>query len=665
MNAPGAPPSAPSPSRYPLSALVGQEELRLALLLCALDPAIGGVLVRGDKGSGKTTAARALAGLLPGAAPFVELPVGAGEDRLVGTVDLRGLLHDGRPRFVPGLLQQAHGGVLYVDEVNLLPDHLVDVLLDVAASGVNVVERDGVSHRHPARFVLVGSMNPEEGELRPQFLDRFGLVVNVAAPEDPAARAEAVERRLAFDADPTGFVARWQAEEGALARRLQEARPARPGPGLSHAVARLCLLLGVEGLRGDLVCLRAAAALAGLEGREEAGPGEVRRVAGLALGHRRRRSPFDPPGIDPEELARALDEVFGPEPPADPPDPAGAVPPRSAPPPAAKEAGPAASAEPGPAPEGSPAGTPDGTQDPVGTPDGTRGAPEGPGASLPLSGGRPLGLLGASALGRRPGSKTWARPVASAPVGRRGGAAATSPAPGGSGRVVGATKPTGPVRDLAPVPSVQAAAARGARAVAAEDLRVATRRAVAPRLVVLAVDCSGSMGAAERLAAAGAVAEGLLVEAYQRRDRLAVVTFGGAGAEVAVAPTSSLEVARARLAQVVTGGRTPLGAGLRRALAVALEGRRRGQRPGLVVVSDGRATAGSAGQDPVAEAFEAAEAVRAAGVASVVVDVEEPGPARLGLAGQLAARLGAAVVPGSEALPEALATAVAQVEGGW
>ncbi|MFC0083053.1 ATP-binding protein, partial [Aciditerrimonas ferrireducens] len=220
---PGAAPSASSPSRYPLSALVGQEELRLALLLCALDPAIGGVLVRGDKGSGKTTAARALAGLLPGAAPFVELPVGAGEDRLVGTVDLRGLLHDGRPRFVPGLLQQAHGGVLYVDEVNLLPDHLVDVLLDVAASGVNVVERDGVSHRHPARFVLVGSMNPEEGELRPQFLDRFGLVVNVAAPEDPAARAEAVERRLAFDADPAGFAARWQAEEGALARRLQAA----------------------------------------------------------------------------------------------------------------------------------------------------------------------------------------------------------------------------------------------------------------------------------------------------------------------------------------------------------------------------------------------------------------------------------------------------------
>src|SRR3954452_15121315 len=191
---------------FPFTAVVGQEDAKLALLLNAVDPAIGGVLLRGQKGSGKTTLARGLAALLPGDAPFVELPVGATEDRLVGTIDLAAALTAGERRFQAGLLAEAHGGVLYVDEVNLLPDHLVDVLLDVAASGVNRVEREGVSHSHPSRFVLVGSMNPEEGELRPQLLDRFGLAVDVAASTDPRVRADAVRRRLAFDADPARFV---------------------------------------------------------------------------------------------------------------------------------------------------------------------------------------------------------------------------------------------------------------------------------------------------------------------------------------------------------------------------------------------------------------------------------------------------------------------------
>jgi magnesium chelatase subunit I len=196
---------------FPFSAVVGQDELKLALLLNALDPAVGGVLLRGQKGSAKSTLARALAALLPGQAPFVELPVGATEDRLVGTLDLGAALTGGERRFQPGLLSAAHGGVLYVDEVNLLPDHLVDVLLDVAASGINLVEREGVSHRHPSRFVLIGSMNPEEGDLRPQLLDRFGLAVDVTAPVDPEERAEAVKRRLAFDATPAAFTDKWAA----------------------------------------------------------------------------------------------------------------------------------------------------------------------------------------------------------------------------------------------------------------------------------------------------------------------------------------------------------------------------------------------------------------------------------------------------------------------
>ncbi|MHB1784131.1 MAG: ATP-binding protein, partial [Acidimicrobiales bacterium] len=294
---------------FPFSAVLGQEEVKLALLLNAIDPRIGGVLLRGEKGSAKSTLARGLAALLPGQAPFVELPVGATEDRVVGTLDLEAALTEGRRRLQPGLLAAAHGGVLYVDEVNLLPDHLVDVLLDVAASGVNRIEREGVSEAHPARFVLIGSMNPEEGELRPQLLDRFGLSVEVAATRDPTERAEAVGRRLAFDADPDRFVSAWRPAQVELAARVGVARPAPIGDELVATIARLCSQVGAEGLRADLVICRAAAALAGWEGRDAPGLDDVEQVALLALAHRRRRSPFEEPGIDPDELSRELDRA--------------------------------------------------------------------------------------------------------------------------------------------------------------------------------------------------------------------------------------------------------------------------------------------------------------------------------------------------------------------
>src|SRR3954451_19526873 len=233
--------------RFPFSAVVGHDELKLALLLNAIDPKIGGGLLRGQKGTAKSTLARGLAGLLHDGAPFVELPIGATEDRLVGSIDLAAALTGGEQRFAPGLLAAADGGVLYVDEVNLLPDHLVDVLLDVAASGVNRVEREGVSHQHASRFVLVGSMNPEEGDLRPQLLDRFGLAADVTSPLDRGERAEAVRRRMAFDRDPAAFVAEWPEE------------PLRPGPAatlpdeLIRTVSALCVSVGAEGLRADLV----------------------------------------------------------------------------------------------------------------------------------------------------------------------------------------------------------------------------------------------------------------------------------------------------------------------------------------------------------------------------------------------------------------------------
>ncbi len=295
---------------FPLPALVDAEELTLALVLSAVDPAIGGVLLRGEKGSAKSTAARGLATLLPGAAPFVELPLGATEERVVGSLDLKAALGGGDYRFQPGLLAAADGGVLYVDEVNLLADHLVDVLLDVASGGVNRVERDGMSHVHPSRFVLVGSMNPEEGELRPQLLDRFGLAVGVRSPTDPALRAEAVRRRLAFDKDPGAFRARWAEAEQTLADRVATTVSAPLAPGLEDDVARLCAAAGAEGLRADLTLCRAAAALAGWEASSVADTTHVRRVASLVLAHRR-ATPFERPLGARTDLDDLLDDTLG------------------------------------------------------------------------------------------------------------------------------------------------------------------------------------------------------------------------------------------------------------------------------------------------------------------------------------------------------------------
>ena len=298
---------------FPFSAVVGQDDVKLALLLNAIDRKIGGVVLRGEKGSAKSTLARGLSALLPGKAPFVDLPVSATEDRVVGSLDLESALTTGEKRFHPGLLADADNGVLYIDEINLLPDHLVDVLLDVAASGVNRVERESMSESHPSRFVLIGSMNPEEGELRPQLLDRFGLAVDVLSSPDPSERVEAVQRRLAFDDDPDGFAAAWAVQDRALAERLAATTPGQVPDDLLLAISQLCVAMGCEGLRADLVISRSAAALAGWEGRAVATIEDVRRVAPLALAHRRRRSPFDDPGLEQDEIDRALD-------PAPPPD---------------------------------------------------------------------------------------------------------------------------------------------------------------------------------------------------------------------------------------------------------------------------------------------------------------------------------------------------------
>ncbi len=336
---------------FPFAAIVGQDEMKLALLITAVDPAVGGVLVFGDRGTGKSTAVRALAALLPalsvvagcrygcdpaagpalcaecharsqaGAlpvavaqAPVVDLPLGATEDRLVGALDLQRALGEGVKAFEPGLLARAHRGFLYIDEVNLLEDHLVDLLLDVAASGENVVEREGLSVRHPARFVLIGSGNPEEGELRPQLLDRFGLAVEVATPTDLATRVEVVRRRDTFDRSPDALLARWADEGARLSQAVARGRAALEDTAVPDAIleqaARLCLALGTAGLRGELTLMRAARALAAFEGEAEVATQHLRRVAPAALRHRLRRNPLDE-AMSTVRVERVLAEVLG------------------------------------------------------------------------------------------------------------------------------------------------------------------------------------------------------------------------------------------------------------------------------------------------------------------------------------------------------------------
>ncbi len=607
----------PDAAQFPFAAVVGQDDAKLGLLLAAVDPRIGGVLLRGSKGSAKTTLARGLAALLPGDAPFVELPLGATEDRVVGSIDLASALTGGGVQFLPGLLASAHGGVLYVDEVNLLADHLVDVLLDVATSGVNRVEREGIAHVHESRFVLIGSMNPEEGELRPQFLDRFGLSVDVAADSDPGRRAEAVGRRLAFDTEPAAFAQRWTDDQDELRSSIGAVRPVAVTPELTLTVSRLCTDLGAESLRADLVICRAAAALAGLEGRDEVTVDDVRRVAPLALGHRRRRQPFEQPGIDSDDVDRSLDQ---PDPDPDPgsgPDDGG-------------QAG-AWKADPEPGNGG--AGD---------------GADAPPGERVAAA-DAPTRVVRLEASGAVSGSD-----------GRR------STVLGTRGRLVGDREPDGPVGSVAVAATVRAAATRqgGTATIASSfiepgDLREAVRERRAGNLVVLVVDASGSMGAAQRMEAAKGAVMSLLLDAYQRRDRVAMVTFRGDAAAVALRPTTSVEVARARLADLPTGGRTPLAAGIAAALELATSTGRRDdtERPLLVVVTDGRATAGPLSVDPVQAARDAAATVHRRGVAAVVVDVEE-GPARLGLAGELAQAMGARHLTVGELSAGALTLAV-------
>jgi magnesium chelatase subunit D len=678
---------------FPLSALVGQEQLKSALLLCAVNPGIGGVLIRGEKGSAKSTAARGLAAVMapiervvgciyncapgePAAScevcnsavcsveitpvPFVNLPLGASEDRVLGSLDFERALKDGRKVFQPGLLASAHRGILYIDEVNLLPDHLVDVLLDVAAMGVNRVQREGLSMQHAARVALVGTMNQEEGELRPQLLDRFGMMVEVRAPQDPRLRTEIVRRRLAWEADPEGFNRTWNGPQLVLRQQVLRAQLLLPkvtiAEGLLLLISELCCSQGVASLRADLVMNKAARALAALRGGTRVEPGDLSQAAMLVLPHRRRAKPFEQPGLDEQDLERFMQKVAS----------------TSAADQADDDEGGGEVSDSG---EGGDAGTPgdaSGRSDASGRGDGSnRGTASARGADG--RDGRDASGLGADGSrdgenrrerdqvfaaagvsGSAPRIELKSGSIAQGVVGRRSSAAQSY-----RGREVRAVRDEQPT-ELAVTATLHHSLLRtgglsseGRLDVTRADLHQKIKAGRHGSLILFVVDASGSMAALQRMEMVKGTVLALLRDAYQRRDEVGVIAFRGRDAKLLLAPTRSVDAAERQLRELPTGGRTPLAHALQ--LAGEVLTRETGQwraEPLLIVLSDGRANVGLDGQhagaaagdgpphDPWQQSLACAQVLAKKGFAALVLDTEV-GFVRMGRAQELAAALGA------------------------
>ena len=608
------------PAVYPFAAIVGQEEMKLALLLNVIAPSIGGVLLMGHRGTGKSTAVRALADLLPqiwrvrgclygcdpademslcddclarlasngklprerGSVPVVDLPLGSTEDRVCGTINIERALKEGVKAFEPGLLARAHRGFLYIDEVNLLEDHLVDLLLDVAVTGRNVVEREGVSAEHPARFVLVGSGNPEEGELRPQLIDRFGLHVEVKTAGDLDERVRIVERREAFERDPESFRARVESEQEQLRRRIQRARKNVDTVKLSRTmlrrIAELCEQLNVDGHRGELTIARVARALAAFEGRREVTDADVRRVATMALRHRLRRDPLEQ-SQGGARIEQRLDKLF----------------PQDA----------AAERDERRADKPTPSSTPGGDNGSGGA--GRRLEKEATGSGTGSERNVP------PALDARLSSETFKmnihsqrKPDSQSTSARRSAERRRNRYGTLRGRYTSATQTKTPDSKIALDATLRAAVgsrqwAVGRKKRAAQfslptahcllptDLRYKRFKRKAGTLFIFAIDTSGSM-ALNRIAQAKGALVRLLQQSYIRRDRVALVSFRGEGAELLLPPSASVTRARRLLDEQSIGGATPLPAGLMRALEVAARAAEQGtERIVLLLFTDGRA----------------------------------------------------------------------------
>ncbi len=693
--------------RFPFTAIVGQTAMKRALLFNALNPKIGGVLIRGKKGTAKSTAVRSLAALLPevpvipgcpySCAPearqglcqwcqtaddanpavdrqvrIVDLPVGATEDRLVGSLDIEEAIKSGTRSFEPGLIAATHRGILYIDEVNLLNDHLVDVLLDASAMGRNYVEREGISVSHAAEFILVGTMNPEEGDLRPQLLDRFGLAVEVEGTLPSSERREVVRRRIDFETDPYRFMDRWQDAEEQERQRLLDSREllakVRLSSDILELITDICAEYEVDGMRGDIVMYKTASTVAAYEGRTEVTAEDVKEAAVLALLHRQRRQPFQQPHLATEQLESMVQEFQGQQREREPSD--------------------NDSSGPEDMDDGEPEPSDPGATDEL-PPEDTNSDLPGPG-DQDFEVGNPFPVL-----------PIEVQPPDNRP--RRGTGRRSKTVGGVSvGRYVEARAPQGKVSDLALDATLRVAAPhqrrrRGATPSASDtdesslegspassrpavlierwDVREKVRESKTGSLVLFVVDASGSMAAQRRMVAVKGAVLSLLIDAYQRRDRVGLIAFRGTEAELLLPPTSSVELARIRLAEMPTGGRTPLSRGLYVALQVFEAERLKDAEvlPLMVLLSDGRANVslgstlrnggqtpdlGSGEQDSTAsEAREVASLFREHHIPSVVVDTEV-GLVKFGLASPIAEAMGAQYIKLEDLQADSLAQAV-------
>ena len=668
-------------ARFPFTAIVGQVAMKRALLLNAVNPKIGGVLVRGKKGTAKSTAVRSLASLLPEVTvvqgcpyncspderqglcsrcepandsaqtvvrqiPIVDLPVGATEDRLVGSLDIEEAIKTGNRVFEPGLIAATHRGILYIDEVNLLNDHLVDILLDAAAMGRNYVEREGISITHRSEFILVGTMNPEEGDLRPQLLDRFGLAVEVDGRFSLEERQEVVKRRIAYEADPQAFMARWQGSEEEERARVLRSQDLLPNVVVSDDILQLitsiCAEYDVDGMRGDIVMYKTAATIAAYENRTAVNPEDVREAANLALLHRQRRQPFQQPNLATDQLDSMVDDFQSQDRQREPQDSS------------QNDQGEGDS-------EPSDLSTPElEPEEPDTEPD---MEPDDPGPSSlggeqqfevgdPFS-VRPLNLKPPDQRSRRA-------------LGRRNVTVTDSSA----GRYVRSRMPEGKASGLALDATLRAAAPHQEERRAASDLQIAVliepwdirdkvRESKSGSLVLFVVDASGSMGAQRRMVAVKGAIMSLLLDAYQRRDRVGMISFRGTSASLVLPPTNSVDLAQVHLQEMPTGGRTPLSAGLFKAMEV-IETERIKDRdvlPLLVLLSDGRGNVALGQDSPLDEAYAAAGIIGDDKVPSVVVDTES-GFIRLGMVQPVAEAMGAQYLKLEDLRADSLAEAV-------